>query len=49
MPVCLPKAIFPEFEVPADQQHMTQVNADYFTKGAGYWDFDFEKERGMPA
>ena len=49
MPVCPPEAIFPEFEVPADQQHMTQVNADYFTKGAGYWDFDFEKERGMPA
>jgi ferredoxin len=44
-PACPPEAIFPEFEVPADQQHMTQVNADYFLKGPGYYDFDLEEQR----
>ena len=49
VPVCPPEAIFPEFEVPAEHAFMTQVNADYFTKGPGYWDFELDEQRGMPA
>jgi ferredoxin len=45
MPACPPEAIFPEADVPADQQHMTAINRDYFAKGPGYWDFDLETER----
>jgi ferredoxin--NADP+ reductase len=45
VPVCPPEAIFPEFEVPPDQQFMTDVNRDYFTKGPGYWDFELEEQR----
>lgn len=45
VPACPPEAIFPEFEVPDDQKHMTAVNADYFTKGPGYYDYDLEAER----
>jgi NAD-dependent dihydropyrimidine dehydrogenase PreA subunit len=48
VPVCPPEAIFPEFEVPEDQEHMTQENADFFLDGPGYWDFDFESERKLP-
>jgi ferredoxin--NADP+ reductase len=47
-PACPPEAIFPEFEVPDDQEHMIQVNADFFAKGPGYRDFDLDEERGMP-
>lgn len=45
VPVCPPEAIFPEWEVPADQQHMVDINADFFLEGPGYWDFDLEEER----
>jgi NAD-dependent dihydropyrimidine dehydrogenase PreA subunit len=45
VPVCPPEAIFPEWEVPSDQQHMTDINADFFLDGPGYWDFDLEEER----
>jgi len=45
MPVCPPEAIFPEYEVPGDQQHMAQVNRDYFAAGPGYWDFELEAQR----
>jgi ferredoxin len=48
VPVCPPEAIFPDFEVPAEHEHMTAVNADYFTKGPGYWEFDLDEQRGMP-
>jgi ferredoxin--NADP+ reductase len=45
VPVCPPEAIFPEFEVPAEQQHMTEVNREYFVSGPGYWDYELETER----
>jgi NAD-dependent dihydropyrimidine dehydrogenase PreA subunit len=32
-PVCPVNAIYPADEVPADQQHQIQVNAEYFKKG----------------
>ncbi len=48
VPVCPPEAIFPEPDTPEDQLHMVQINADYFTKGPGYWDFDLDEQRGMP-
>ena len=49
VPVCPPEAIFPEFELPEEHSHMTQVNADYFLTGPGYWDFDLEEERVQAA
>jgi ferredoxin--NADP+ reductase len=45
VPVCPPEAIVPEFEVPGDQEHMGEVNRDFFDSGPGYWDFDLEAER----
>ena len=45
VPACPPEAIFPEFEVPEDQQHMIQVNKDFFLTGPSYWEFDLEAER----
>ena len=48
VPVCPPEAIFPEPDVPADQEHMTKVNADYFLTGPGYWEFELDEQRGMP-
>ncbi len=48
LPVCPPEAIFPDFEVPAEHEHMIQTNADYFKSGPSYWEFDLEEQRGMP-
>jgi len=45
IPVCPPEAIFPEEDVPAEYEADTAMNANYFTKGPGYWDFDLEQER----
>jgi len=45
VPVCPPEAIFPEFELPSEHEELTQVNADFFLNGPGYWDFDLESER----
>ena len=42
---CPPAAIFADAEVPADQQHMIEVNRDFFAKGPGYWEFDLEEQR----
>jgi ferredoxin--NADP+ reductase len=48
VPACPPEAIFPEYEVPEGQEHMTEANANYFTAGPGYYDFDLDEQRGMP-
>ena len=45
VPVCPPEAIFPDDDVPEEYESDTQRNADYFTEGPGYWDFDLEEER----
>ena len=47
VPVCPPEAIFPDFEVPSDEEEMTEINAKYFTEGPGYREFNLEEERGM--
>ena len=45
VPACPPEAIFPEFELAKDQEHMTEVNKNYFLEGPGYWDFDLDEQR----
>lgn len=45
VPVCPPEAIFEEDDVPEEYEADIQRNADYFTDGPGYWDFDLEEER----
>ena len=45
VPVCPPEAIFPEEDVPEEYAADTQRNADYFTAGPGYWDYDLDEER----
>lgn len=45
VPACPPAAIFPDSELPPDQEHMKAVNAEFFKSGPGYWEFDLEKER----
>jgi ferredoxin--NADP+ reductase len=45
MPVCPPEAIFPEFEVPPDEQDMTEVNREFFTSGPGYWSYELDEQR----
>ncbi len=45
VPVCPPEAIFPEFEVPYEQAHTTQDNADYFIDGPGYYSFELDEQR----
>ena len=45
VPVCPPEAIFPEEDVPEEYEADIQRNADYFSEGPGYWDFDLEEER----
>jgi hypothetical protein len=46
VPVCPPEAIFPEEDVPEEHEADTQRNADFFTDGPGYWDYDLDEERG---
>jgi ferredoxin--NADP+ reductase len=58
VPVCPPEAIFPEEDVPPEFEEIeyevdgetivgdTARNAAYFESGPGYWDYDFEEERG---
>ena len=45
VPVCPPEAIFADFELPDEHEHMTAINEKYFTEGPGYWDYDLEAER----
>ncbi len=45
VPVCPPEAIFPEEDVPEEYEADIQRNADYFTEGPGYWEYDFDYER----
>jgi ferredoxin--NADP+ reductase len=45
VPVCPPEAIFPEEDVPEEYEADTQMNADYFAEGPGYWDYDLDEER----
>lgn len=48
VPACPPEAIFPEYEVPDEDEYMTEINAKFFTEGPGYWDFELEEQRGLP-
>jgi ferredoxin--NADP+ reductase len=45
VPACPPEAIFPEFEVPTEEQSMIETNKDYFLTGPGYWEFDLDEQR----
>ena len=45
VPVCPPEAIFAEWELPDEYEADTAKNAEYFTDGPSYWDFDLEEQR----
>lgn len=47
IPVCPPEAIFPEEDTPLQHEADITHNADFFTIGPGYWDYDLDTERGM--
>jgi ferredoxin--NADP+ reductase len=44
-PECPVDAIFPDDEVPEKHEGEIEVNAQFFSEGPGYWDFDLEEER----
>lgn len=45
VPVCPPEAIFPEEDLPEEYTDDTAMNANFFTEGPGYWDYDLDEER----
>ncbi len=49
VPVCPPEAIFPEEDVPDEYTKDIERDAKFFEEGPGYWDYDLEDEKGMPA
>lgn len=45
VPECPVEAIFPEEDVPPEFVGDIELNAAFFSRGPGYWDFDLEEER----
>jgi ferredoxin--NADP+ reductase len=45
VPACPVEAIFPEEDLPGQYAAETKLNADFFTNGPGYWEYDLEEQR----